>query len=100
MLKITNLTGSPHQLRTASNENVMLPAFGSVEGEFTDDYVHLLQVCGSVRVELVEPKPDPRPAPDSKGEPSLADQYRELTGKDPDKRWGDKRIQSEIEKLQ
>ena len=61
MLKITNLTGSPHQLRTASNENVMLPAFGSVEGEFTDDYVHLLQVCGSVRVELVETKPEPEP---------------------------------------
>lgn len=61
MLKITNLTGSPHQLRTSSGKNVMLPAFGSIEGEFTDDYLHLLRVCGSVQVDPVEVKPEPEP---------------------------------------
>lgn len=61
MLIITNLTGSPHQLRTSSGKNVMLPAFGSVEGEFTDEYLHLLRVCGSVRVDPVEAKPEPEP---------------------------------------
>lgn len=61
MLKITNLTGSPHQLRTSSGKNVMLPAFGSIEGEFTDDYLHLLRVCGSVRVDPVEVKLEPEP---------------------------------------
>lgn len=87
MHKITNNTGSPYDL-PSKNGNVRLPAFGSVEGEFDGEYLAVLEASLTVSIEAVEE--------DAK---SLSDEYRELTGEEPDKRWGDKRIGAEIDKI-
>ena len=57
MKKITNLTNSPFDLQ-GINGSVRLPAFGSVEGEFSGEYLDLLAASQAVRIEDVPAKPD------------------------------------------
>ncbi len=57
MKKITNLTNSPFDLQ-GINGSVRLPAFGSVEGEFSGEYLDLLGASQAVRIEDVPAKPD------------------------------------------
>lgn len=50
--KITNLLRSPFDLDGAGGR-LLLPALGTVVSDFTDDYLHMLSVCGAVRVEAI-----------------------------------------------
>lgn len=52
MHKVTNKTNSPHDLQGKSGA-VLLPAFGSVEGEFSGEYLDLLRSSGAVSVEEI-----------------------------------------------
>ena len=116
MKKITNLTNSPYDLQGVDGP-VRLPAFDSVEGEFSGEYLELLAASMAVRVEDAEapapaPAPEPEPEPeqgpaedlqgvDAAAEPADARaQYEALAGKPADKRWSDKRVAEEIAKLQ
>jgi hypothetical protein len=115
MKKITNLTNSPYDLQGVDGP-VRLPAFDSVEGEFSGEYLDLLAASMAVRVEDAEaPVPVPVPVPEPEPEPSAAEdlqgvdaaaepadvraQYEALAGKPADKRWSDKRVAEEIAKL-
>lgn len=114
MKKITNLTNSPYDLQGVDGP-VRLPAFDSVEGEFSGEYLDLLVASMAVRVEDAE-APAPAPAPEPEPEPSAAEdlqgvdaaaepadaraQYEAVAGKPADKRWSDKRVAEEIAKLQ
>lgn len=51
MVKVRNLTNSPFDLHGAEGM-VRLPAFGEVEGEFTDDYLGILE--SSMAVEVIK----------------------------------------------
>ncbi|WP_313237884.1 hypothetical protein [Delftia acidovorans] len=110
MKKITNLTNSPYDLQGVDGP-VRLPAFDSVEGEFSGEYLDLLAASMAVRVEDAEaPAPAPAPEPsaaedlhgvDAAAEPAdVRAQYEALAGKPADKRWPDKRVAEEIAKLQ
>lgn len=80
MTKLKNLTNSPFDLPGGH----ILPANGEWEGELPEPYLLALKASPAVTV--------------SDGT-SLRDDYRELTGKEPDKRWSDTRVALEIEKL-
>lgn len=56
MKKITNLTNSPFDLQ-GINGSVRLPSFGSVEGEFSGEYLDLLAASQAVRIEDAPAKP-------------------------------------------
>lgn len=99
---IQNLTNSPMDLLNDKGERVRIAARGQLEG-FTPHpsqsslyrqlgYFRIVE-DGAIETDHVKKSPN-------REESSLADQYRELTGKDPDKRWSTKRLQAEIEKLQ
>ncbi|WP_250439331.1 hypothetical protein [Delftia tsuruhatensis] len=111
MKKITNLTNSPYDLQGVDGP-VRLPAFDSVEGEFSGEYLDLLAASMAVRVEdaeapapAPEPEPEPGPAEDLQGVDAAAEpadaraEYEALAGKPADKRWSDKRVAEEIAKL-
>lgn len=105
MKKITNLTNSPYDLQGVDGP-VRLPAFGSVEGEFSGEYLDLLAASMAVRVEGAEaPAPELTAAEDLHGVDAAAEpadvrsQYEALAGKPADKRWSDKRVAEEIAKL-
>lgn len=73
MIKITNLTNGPHDLRLKGGGTLRLPAMDSVEGdyEFEGDYFELLKVTSAVLVEEVAGKkaaPTPTPVPEKKPE--------------------------------
>ncbi len=110
MKKITNLTNSPYDLQGVDGP-VRLPAFDSVEGDFSGEYLELLEASMAVRVEDAEaPAPAPEPEPDAdedlQGVDAVAEpaearaQYEALAGKPADKRWSDKRVAEEIANLQ
>ena len=114
MKKITNLTNSPYDLQGVDGP-VRLPAFDSVEGEFSGEYLDLLAASMAVRVEDAE-APAPAPASQPEPEPSAAEdlqgvdaaagladaraQFEAVAGKPADKRWSDKRVAEELAKLQ
>ena len=50
MMRVTNLTNSPYDL-IGKDGPVRLPAMGSVDGEFTGEYIDLLRGANAVRVE-------------------------------------------------
>lgn len=102
MIKITNLTNSPYDLASVGGK-VRLPAFGSVEGEFSGEYLHILRNSGAVRIEAGEPVEQPKAQEKGADQADPVDklraEYKELAGNDADKRWGEARLQSEIDKL-
>lgn len=59
MKKITNLANSPYDLQGADGP-VRLPAFGSVEGEFSSEYLDILKAGGVVHIEEIAEKAKPR----------------------------------------
>lgn len=67
MKKITNLTNSPFDLQGVDGP-VRLPAFGSVEGEFTGDYLDLLAASMAVRVEDADAEHDDQSAEQDQSE--------------------------------
>lgn len=92
MKKITNLTNSPYDLQGVDGP-VRLPAFGSVEGEFSGEYLDLLAASMAVRVDAAAEPAEPAEPADARAE------YESLAGKPADKRWSDKRVAEEIAKL-
>lgn len=102
-ITIHNLTNSPFDLVNDRGEKVRIAARGSIVGfEPRPSQLPFYRSLGYFRIEETgqDSKRDQQQEPHSEVELSLADQYRELTGKDPDKRWSIKRLQSEVEKLQ
>lgn len=107
MTTVKNLTNSPYDLQ-AKGGFVRLPAFGEVSGEFTGDYLQLLEASLAVKVLNAPTARDPldhdgdgkkggsKPAPDRDLD-DLRAQYEELFGEAPDKRWGAPRLQSAID---
>lgn len=53
MQRIKNLTNSPFDLQGMAGP-VRLPAFGSIEGDFSGEYLDLLRASGAVTVEEAE----------------------------------------------
>ncbi len=90
MTKIINNVGSPFDVETLSGPAV-LHAFATLDREFDPDYLEILCAGGYVSI-----------VPDVKDEPDLSalqEEYRDLAGKDADKRWSEKRLADEVEKL-
>jgi len=84
MTKIRNLTGSPYDLAPG----VILPAFGEVDADLPDYLVDILSAVPGVEVVVTTAEPLEE----------WRKMYHELTGKDADKRWSEKRLIEEIEK--
>lgn len=111
MATVKNLTNSPFDLPTVSG-TVRLPAFGEAEGEFTGDYLQLLEASMAVKVvdapaSTVDPldhdgdgkKGGSQPASDADDEVlRLRAEYTDLTDKKPHHLWRAERLQTEIDK--
>lgn len=93
MTKITNNTASPYDLPGVDGP-VRLPAFGSVEGEFSGEYLEILAASQVVTIEQADSAVD-----DKGGEDALRAEYESLAGKPADKRWNEKRLRQEVDKL-
>lgn len=104
MVTVKNLTNSPYDLPTVDGF-VRLPAFGEVDGDFTDDYVHLLEASMAVKIIHAEAKEQKakKVKAASKGkaaDPALAKlrkDYSELTGKKPFGGWDAEELQKRID---
>ena len=106
MVTVKNLTNSPYDLPTVDGF-VRLPAFGEVDGDFTDDYVHLLESSMAVKIMKAEEKSSPKrnnAAKSAKAAKSvdpaltkLRKDYAELTGKKPFGGWGAEELQKRID---
>lgn len=92
MTKITNKVGSPFDVQTLSGPAI-LPAFGSLEAEFDSGYLQIICMGGHI---FVDDTPEPEVETDLS---ELQAEYRELSGKDADKRWSEKRLADEISKI-
>ena len=100
-MKIKNLTNSPFDLLDDKGEKVRIPARGTLVGfKPHPGQEPLYRSLGYFRIEESKAGQPSEPVQVDEDDLSLADQYRELAGKDPDKRWSTKRLQEEIEKLQ
>ena len=93
MKKIINLTNSPFDLASA-NGPVRIPAFGSVEAEFDDQYLQMLVAGNAVRVESSDEEEEPE---DPLQE--LREKYEKMSRRPAGKRWTEARLLSEIDKL-
>lgn len=100
MTKITNNTASPYDL-PGKDGPVRLPAFGSVDGEFSGEYIEILRASNVVSIEESSAKTKGRaPAQDSDDDiDTLRAEYKSLSGEDADKRWGEARLKTEIDTL-
>lgn len=104
MTKLTNLVGSPFDVQTLGGPAV-LPAFGTLEASFDSGYLQVLTMGGYILATEEVKKPVPAPTPSQAKDPEDEDlselqaEYRELSGKDADKRWSDKRLADEIAKI-
>lgn len=103
VITIHNLTNSPFDLLNDRGEKVRIAARGSIVGfKPHPSQLPFYRSLGYFRIEDArqEPERGQQQEPRPEEELTLADRYRELTGKDPDKRWSAKRLQAEVEKLQ
>lgn len=102
VITIHNLTNSPFDLLNDKGEKVRIAARGSIVGfKPHPSQLSIYRSLGYFRIEETGQgsKRDQQQELHPEVELSLADQYRELTGKDPDKRWSAKRLRAEVEKL-
>lgn len=88
MHKIINRTNSPYDLQGIDG-SVRLPAQAEVVAKFAPEYIDILRAGGMVGVEEAD-------APSM----GLRERYEALAGRPADKRWNDKRVAGEIEKLE
>jgi len=103
-ITIHNLTNSPFDLLNDKGEKVRIAARGSIVGfKPHPSQLPFYRSLGYFRIEETgrDSKRDQQQElhPEEE-ELTLADRYRELTGKDPDKRWSAKRLRAEVERLQ
>ncbi len=100
-ITIHNLTNSPFDLLNDKGEKVRIAARGTIEGFKPHPRQEAFyRAIGYFRIEESKAGQPSEPVQADEDDLPLADQYRELAGKDPDKRWSTKRLQEEIEKLQ
>lgn len=100
MTEITNNTASPYDL-PGKDGPVRLPAFGSVEGEFSGEYLEILSSSNVVTiVESSAKTKEKASAQEDEGDiDTLRAEYKSLSGEDADKRWGEARLKTEIDTL-
>jgi hypothetical protein len=108
MATIKNLTNSPYDLPTADGF-VRLPAFGEVSGDFTGDYLQLLEASMAVEVMDASAKHDPldhdkdgkkggsKPAERSDEITKLRADYLGVVGKKPFHGWTAEELQAKID---
>lgn len=108
MVTVKNLTNSPFDLTTTKGF-VRLPAFGEVSGDFTGDYLQLLEASMAVKVVDSSSKPDPRdhdddgkkggskPAAGSDELTELRADYQEVFGKRAYHGWSADELQKKID---
>lgn len=93
MITVKNLTNSPYDLQTTKGL-VRLPAFGEVSGEFTGDYLQLLEASMAVKVLNASSKS----ADGDRDEIArLRAEYQGLLGKRPFPGWGAEELQKRID---
>lgn len=97
MTTIRNNTASPFDL-AGKDGVVRLPAFGSVEGDFSGEYIEILRASNAVTVEEGKAKEDPKADAEDDSE-ALRGEYESLAGKAADKRWSDTRLKAEVDAL-
>lgn len=56
MARLTNLTNGPFDIQSKAG-GMRLPALGTIEGDFDDDYLATLNRCGMVKVEYGDMEP-------------------------------------------
>jgi hypothetical protein len=108
MVTVKNLTASPYDLQTVDGF-VRLPAFGEASGEFTGDYLQLLEASMAVKVVDAPSKADPldhdgdgkkggsKPAEDSDELTKLRADYQEVFGKRAYHGWSAEELQEKID---
>ena len=102
VITIHNLANSPFDLLNDKGEKVRIAARGSIVGfKPHPGQLPFYRSLGYFRIEDAgqDSKRDQQQELHPEVELSLVGQYRELTGKDPDKRWSAKRLRAEVEKL-
>ncbi|TAX45938.1 hypothetical protein ELI02_29940 (plasmid) [Rhizobium leguminosarum] len=115
MVTVKNLTASPYDLETTAGF-ARLPAFGEVTrpikeepGEFTGDYLQILEASMAVQVMDAPSNPDPldhdengkkggsKPAEDGDELTKLRADYLEVIGKRPYHGWDAEELQAKID---
>lgn len=98
MVKVKNLTNSPYDLQGRDGP-VRIPAFGEAEGEFTDDYLHILEASGSVVIvtdgEDAGQGGDSKPPVDDLAK--LRADYLDVMGKKPFNGWSAEQLREKID---
>lgn len=95
MVTVKNLTNSPYDLQSAAGF-VRLPAFGEVTGEFTGDYLQLLEASMAVKVTDGEATKTTATEPVDELAKLRAD-YTEIVGKKPYHGWDAAELQAKID---
>lgn len=108
MITVKNLTNSPYDLPSTKGM-IRLPAFGEVSGEFSGDYLQLLEASMAVKVIEGQSKRDPldhdedgkkggsKPADQSDEMAKLRADYLEIVGKKPFHGWSAEELQAKID---
>lgn len=94
-MRIKNRTGSPYQLVDKDGNKVMLPAFGEVDIDPHPMHANQYKIVGYFEISESQVEPDD----DDDPRDALREEYESLAGEQPDNRWGEGRLQSEIDKL-
>ena len=108
MVTVKNLTNSPYDLPSTKGM-IRLPAFGEVSGDFSGDYLQLLEASMTVKVIEGQLKRDPldhdedgkkggsKPAEHSDELAKLRADYADIVGKKPYHGWSAEELRAKID---
>lgn len=98
MYNLRNLTNSPYVITLAEGGTKVLPARGELK-DVEVHYMHVQQIknCGYIEISDSGKSSDTESSSEGGGLEKLREEYTDLTGEEPDLRWGKKRLESEIE---
>lgn len=98
MVKVKNLTNSPYDLQGRDGP-VRIPAFGEAEGEFTDDYLMILEASGSVVIvsDTEEGGQGGGSKPPADDLAKLRADYLDVMGKKPFNGWSADQLREKID---
>lgn len=98
MHDLRNLTNSPYSIMMAEGVTKVLPARGELKGvEVHHMYVQQIKNCGYIEISESGKSSGTEGSSEGGGLEELREEYTDLTGEEPDMRWGKKRLESEIE---